>query len=90
MDQIVAVPKGYYEYTHRVVGKLNDKGLENLSRDTNIPIKGLKNFRDTKKLDGWYMPTLYSNLFGKQTPLQVHCFLERELEGYVKFLNEDK
>jgi len=90
MNQIVAVPQGYYEHTHKVVGKLNDTGLERLSKDANIPLEDLREFRGTKKLDEEYMLTLYSNLFGKQTPLQVHKFLESELVGYVNFLNQGK
>ncbi len=90
MDQIIGVPPRYYKDTYRVVSKLSDKGLENLSNSTNISQEDLKNFRDTKKLDVTYMPRLYFNLFGKQTPIQVHNFLERESEEYAKFINEGK
>ena len=88
MSQLVAVSQIYYDLTHKVISGLNDKGLEGISDRSGIPFVELKKFRETTKLDGQYVPTLYSRLFGDRTFVQANSIIKNELEEYVEFLNK--
>ena len=87
MSQIVAVSQTYYNLTHKIIGRLNDNGLEGISERYEIPFAELRRFRETKELDGQYVPALYSLLFGDKTFVQANSFIQDELEKYVEFLN---
>ena len=73
---IVGVSPVYYDLTHRLVKNLDKKGLELLAKESSIPFNDLKEFKDKKKIDGAYMPALYSNIFGKRTFVQANLLLE--------------
>lgn len=88
MEEIVGVSQVYYDLTHRIVERLNHKALISLSQSSNISFSDLREFRCSGKIGGEYILTLYSQLFGKKTPLQATVFLEEELTEYVECINK--
>jgi hypothetical protein len=74
---LVAIAPHYITQSRRLVlGSLDTKAIDSISKDTGISVRELEKFAKTGDLDYQKIVTIWSTAFGgDMTPLQVHALL---------------
>jgi hypothetical protein len=80
MKTLVAIAPHYITQSRRLVlGSLNTKAIDSISKDTGISVTELEKFAKTGELDPQKVITIWSMAFGgDMTPLQVHLLLDKD------------